>query len=877
MLGRDLRIKYTQFFVDKGAIHLPSDSLVPNDPTLLFTSAGMVQFKPYFLGQLTPPATRATTVQKCLRTTDIESVGDTSHCTFFEMLGNFSFGDYFKPQAIAWAWEFLFDVLKLDLNRVRVSIYNEDDEAFELWRTQGMPERKIFRFDEHDNYWPAGAISLGPNGPCGPCSEIFYDTKPNFPPTPDGVWDDNRWMEIWNLVFMTYERKDGGVLVPLPRKNIDTGMGLERTAAALQDLRGPFETDLFAPILERLQSISGKKYGSDDNDLTDIAFRRVADHVRATTFCLNDGVIPSNIGRGYVLRRLMRRAILAGRNRLGLDQPLLVEAIPTIIQQYSEFYPELPAKQDMILRYAAAEEQQFRRTLESGSARLQTALDAKKPGEKVTGDEAFTLFATYGFPVEMTSELASERGIDVDLDEFAAKMAEHAVISEGDKQREVFGADTVGHLRDAGIETTRFTGYDTSSSQGKVLAILREGAEASKLSVGDEGQIVLNVTPFYAEAGGQVADTGIIIGERGVFDVADTQKSGGYYLHSGKVRDGELRSGDTVTAEIDVERRRDIQRNHSATHLLHKALQMTLGGHVQQRGSLVAPDRLRFDFSHDKPLTSDEIAAIEAIVNDEILADLPVEVMETNLDDAKKMGAMMLFGEKYGSVVRVVKMGDFSLEFCGGTHLDHTAQTGPFRIVKQESVQSGVRRIEAVTGKAALRQSRDDRAMIQHTASLLNTPPDQLIGAVERIQSELKSKSKELATTQSKLALGQVDQIVGQAQTVGKFKVAIQQASSIPDADALKSLATATLARLSSGVVMLSAVIEQRPSLVVVASADAVASGIHAGNIVKSAAQIVGGGGGGRPDAAQAGGKDPSKLDDALEAARTIIIETLKK
>ncbi len=405
MLGSELRRKYLEFFEAKGAKRLPSDSLVPNDPTLLFTSAGMVQFKPYFLGLQTPPATRAATAQKCLRTTDIEDVGDTSHCTFFEMMGNFSFGDYFKAEAIAWAWEFLFDVLQLDLKNVRVTVFEDDEEAYGLWRQAGMPENKIFRFDEHSNYWPAGVISKGPNGPCGPCSEIFYDTQPHLPPTPDGVWDDKRWLEIWNLVFMQYDRGDGGSLTPLPRRNIDTGMGLERTAAVLAGLRGPFETDLFAPILRQLEELSGLKYTSQDDDPKDIAFRRVADHVRATAFCIADGVLPSNVGRGYVLRRLMRRAILAGRNALGLEKPFLYDILPTVIDQRRGDYPDLEAKRETILRYAGIEERQFRRTLEAGTARLQSLLDSEalQQSKTVTGDEAFTLFTTYGFPVEMTT------------------------------------------------------------------------------------------------------------------------------------------------------------------------------------------------------------------------------------------------------------------------------------------------------------------------------------------------------------------------------------------------------------------------------------------------------------------------------------------
>ncbi len=883
MTARELRLAFTQFFTERGALHLPSDSLVPSgDPTLLFTSAGMVQFKPYFMGQLAPPAARATTVQKCLRTTDIEDVGDTSHCTFFEMLGNFSFGDYFKKEAIDWAWEFLFSVLKLDLERIRVTIFDTDDEAFELWRAVGMPERRIFRMGEDDNYWPAGAISKGPNGPCGPCSEIFFDTQAKSQaPTPDGVWDDKRWLEIWNLVFMTYERKEGGVLTPLPRKNIDTGSGLERTAAAIADLRGPFETDLFAPVLERLQSLSGLTYKSTDDGAQDIAFRRIADHVRATTFCLADGVLPSNVGRGYVLRRLMRRAILAGKSRLNYDQPLLTATIPTIIEQYTEFYPELAAKQDRILRYAESEENLFRRTLQNGTSRIAAILDTRKEGENISGDEAFTLFATYGFPVEMTTELAAEQGIGVDMTGFEARMTEHTIISEGDAIKAVFTADAAASLREQGIAETRFVGYMQDQAQVHIGAILLGGERVGILDNPEaEAEIVLDATPFYADAGGQVGDTGMITSADGsaTFEVTGTSKTGGFYFHKGRLKSGAFSEGDSAHAAIDAQRRMDIMRNHSTTHLLHKALQMVLGEHVQQRGSLVAPDRLRFDFSHDKAMTGDEISRVETIVNDEILADLPIETMEKPIDEAREMGAMMLFGEKYGSVVRVVQMGDFSLEFCGGTHLHHTAQAALMRIVGEGSAAAGVRRIEAVTGKAALRLMNDDRALIQRAASLLKTTPANLEGSVDRLQNELRAKSKDLATAQRASAGNQIEQLITKADQVGAARVIIANVGELPDADLLRAFADDTVSRLGgAGIVLLAATGEGgRVLLAARVTKDLVDKKVHAGNLIKVAAQLVGGNGGGRPDAAQAGGKDAGKIPEALEAARLAAVSALE-
>jgi len=861
MLGSELRRKYLEFFEAKGAKRLPSDSLVPNDPTLLFTSAGMVQFKPYFLGLQTPPTTRATTAQKCLRTTDIEDVGDTSHCTFFEMMGNFSFGDYFKAEAIAYGWEFLFDVLKVDIARIRVTIYKTDDEAFELWRKAGMPENKIFRFGEDDNYWFAGPV-----GPCGPDSEIFWDTQPDLPPTPDGVWDKNRWLEIWNLVFMQYEQAEDGSRTALPRQNIDTGMGLERTVAALSNLRGPFETDLFAPILRQLEALSGLTYTSQDSDPKDIAFRRVADHVRATAFCIADGVLPSNVGRGYVLRRLMRRAILAGRSTLGLEKPFLHEILPTVIEQRQSDYPELGVKREAILRYATIEEHQFRRTLEAGTARLQTLLDINQ-SKIVTGDEAFTLFTTYGFPVEMTTELASEAGVSVDMARYEQLWQQHLITSQGDKPREAFADSIVPALREQNIAKTLFVGYSEAQSRGQIVAIVANSQLTGSAIEGETVQILLDKSPFYAESGGQVGDTGWLHGEGGAAEVTDTQKDSGYWFHTATLTAGELRVGDTLDAQIDDARRANVQRNHTTTHLLHKALQMTLGPHVQQRGSLVAPDRLRFDFSHDKALTGEEQRQVEGIVNEKILDDIPVEIFEKPIEQAKEMGAMMLFGEKYGDVVRVVQAGDFSLEFCGGTHLRHTSQAGLFKIVSEGSSQAGVRRIEAVTGKLALMRTLDQERLLTDIAQTLKTSPLNAPASVEKLQTELRSKEKELAALQKASAGNLVEDLAASAETVHGFPLVNHAVSDGADADTLRMLAEETLNRLKSGVVILGGSDGGKVSLAVKVSKDLVERGVHAGNIVKEAAKIVGGGGGGRPDFAQAGGKDPSKLIEALAAA----------
>ena len=866
MLGSELRRKYLEFFEAKGAKRLPSDSLVPNDPTLLFTSAGMVQFKPYFLGLLTPPAPRATTAQKCLRTTDIEDVGDTSHCTFFEMMGNFSFGDYFKADAVAYAWEFLFQVLKLDIKNVRVTVFEDDDEAYDLWRQAGMPEAKIFRKGEDDNYWPAGAVTKGPNGPCGPCSEIFYDTQAHLPPTPDGVWDDKRWLEIWNLVFMQFDRSDGGTLTPLPRRNIDTGMGLERTAAVLAGLRGPFETDLFAPILRQLEQLSGLTYTSQDDDPKDIAFRRVADHVRATAFCIADGVLPSNVGRGYVLRRLMRRAILAGRRTLGIEKPLLEQILPTVIEQRKNDYPELEARRETILRYAAIEEKQFRRTLESGTARLQSLLDSGA----VTGDDAFTLFTTYGFPVEMTAELASETGLTVDMARYDELWQQHLLVSEGGKTREVFADSVVPALRERNVLKTLFVGYSEAKTRGQITAIVRSGQLVDSASEGETVQIVLDQTPFYAEAGGQVGDTGQLHGENGAAEASDTQKDSGYWFHTATVTAGQVSVGDTVDAEIDSGRRFSIQRNHTTTHLLHKALQQVLGSHVQQRGSLVAPERLRFDFSHDKAMTGEETRQVEGLVNEKILDDLAIRTFEKPIAEARDMGATMLFGEKYGDIVRVVEDGDYSLEFCGGTHLAHTSQAGLFKITSEGSSQAGVRRIEAVTGKRALLRTLDQERLLSDIAASLKTSPMNAPASVEKLQAELKLKDRELNALQKAAAGGQVDALVAAAKSPFGFPLVVHSVAGNADGDTLRTLADEALNKLKSGVVILGGMDSGKVSLAVRVSKDLVARGVHAGNIVKTAAPIVGGGGGGRPDAAQAGGKDPSKLADALAAAERL-------
>jgi alanyl-tRNA synthetase len=874
MLGSELRTLYLEFFESKGALRLPSDSLVTNDPTLLFTVAGMVPLVPYFLGEQEPPRRSVTTVQKCLRTNDIDGIGDTSHCTFFEMLGNFSFGGYFKKEAIAWSWEFLVDVLKLDLERLRVTIYKDDDEAFDLWKSVGMPERKIFRFGEASNYWPANVISDGPNTACGPCTEIFFDTKPNLPPTQDGEWDDERWLEIWNNVFTQFERRDGGVLLPLPRKNIDTGMGLERTTAAINDLRGPFETDFFLPILKTLENLSGKVYTSTEDSKIDIAFRRVADHVRAMTFLIGDGVLPSNVGRGYVLRRLMRRAILAGQNVLGFEKPFLAAVAPTVVAEYQSVYQELKSRESTIIRYVEIEENQFRKTLAGGSERLNNLLEGLEPGDKLSGDDVFILFTTYGFPSEMTKEIASERGVGIDQERYDIRLAEHALISNAGREKEVMVKNVVVQaLREAGTPSTLFTGYSEPVSASRVVGIVLGNELAAEAVEGQTVQILLDQTPFYAEAGGQVGDMGRIHADNSELVVEDTQKDSGYYFHKVTVTAGSVKVGDEVNAEIDSARRDAIKRNHSTTHLLHHALQTVLGDHVQQRGSLVDPDRLRFDFSHDKSMTGDEIRRVEAIVNEEILADYLIDTQEKPIEDAKRLGARMLFGEKYGSTVRVVSMGP-SLEFCGGTHLSHTSQAGLFKLVSEGSSQAGVRRVEGVTGQRALLKILDQERILADASTALKTSPSNLVATIERLHGELKVREKELEALHRAASAGKVTDLIAQAVSVGDTRLVVSTAAGV-DADALRTLTDEILGQLKSGIVILGSTAGDKVSLAVKVSKDLVDRKVNAGAIVKAAAAVAGGGGGGRPEFAQAGGKDVSKIDEALETARAIAVSSL--
>jgi len=885
MLARELRQKYQEFFEGKGALRIPSDSLVSDDPTLLFTVAGMVPFKAYFEDRATPPRTSIVSVQKCLRTNDIDDIGDISHCTFFEMLGNFSFGNYFKTESIAWSWEFLTKVLKLEEKNLRVTVYEDDDEAYNLWREQGLNPERITRLGQKTNFWPSNAIVTQSQGPCGPCSEIFFDLRPDEPFDADWDGEGTRWLEIWNNVFTQYTGKGTGEdfqLIPLPKKNIDTGMGLERTTAAINRLSGPFETDVLRPIISRLEGLSGKFYSGSADSPTDIAFRRIADHVRATTFLLSDGVTPDRGGPGYVLRRLMRRAIVAGIRQLGFErEPFLTEVAPTVMEIMRDAYPELTERESYILTQIRQEEELFRRTLQNGLARL----DDELATGKLSGKRAFYLYETFGLPYEITREIAEERGVSVDRESY--EEAEEEARQRSRAASDLGGTWKTGDedlkalLRD--LPRTDFVGYEKLTQEARVLGIIVEGKAVSSVPTApetetlQEAEIILDVTPFYAESGGQVGDTGTLLAvNSGLFEVFDTRKKEGLFYHRGVISHGKIAVGDTVTAEVMDTRRRDIMRNHTATHLLHKALRERLGTHVQQRGSLVASDRLRFDFAHGSALTPEDWKVVESEVNAAILEALPVDIAEKPIEEARELGAMMLFGEKYGDVVRVVSIGgEYSREFCGGTHVANAAQIGSFRLVSEGSAAAGVRRIEAITGHGALRYDSENGERLKRVSALLGVRPGDAAEAVERLQAEIKALKQEMVKAKSAHSGNQAESLAQNALMHNGLSLVIASPEGVTEGASLSTLADDVMGRLSNGVVVLGAPANGKVLFVVKVSRAAVEKGAHAGEIVKAAATIAGGGGGGKPDFAQAGGRDAAKLPDALKAAEETLIRQL--
>lgn len=884
LTSKELRSKYLKFFESKGHLIHPSDSLVPDDDSLLYTSAGMVQFKPYFTGDRVPPCTRITTSQKCMRTDDIEEVGDAVHHTFFEMLGNFSFGDYFKREAITWAWEFLTEVIGINPDYLWTSIYKDDDEAFNIWVNEvKFPAERIVRLDEDKNYWPANAPSKGPNGVCGPCNEIFLDVSPEIGRPEDPAWsianDSNRFVEIWNLVFTQFDRQEDGTLKPLPKKNIDTGMGLERTIAVLQGTATNYETDLFMPIIRKIESVSGAKYGSSDE--VDRSIRIIADHIRSAVFALADGVMPSNVGRGYVLRRLIRNAAVSGR-KLNLHKAFMIDIVQTVVEVMGDIYVEIKDRQAYIEKVIGSEEEKFRRTLESGLQRLdeQIQIAASSADKKLNGDAAFTLYDTYGFPLELTRDIAAEKGITVDIDGFQAAMDEQ---KKRAKEASDFGSVMVAGGGSAllelekSIDATEFVGYDKLVSDGTVLAIVSGEELVSAAGEGEEVEVVLDSTPFYAAMGGQVGDTGKIESEKVSIDVTDTIKASHFFFHKAKVKSGKISVGDVVKSSVDAKRRMAICRNHSATHLLHAALHEVLGEHALQAGSVVDPNRLRFDFSHFQAVTPDEIRQIENKVNEMILEDAQANTIVTDIEEARKMGATALFGEKYGSVVRVVKMGEKSTEFCGGTHLAHTSQVGLFKIISESSVGAGLRRMEAVTGENAVKYVHGLEDQLRQTADALGAPNvSEVVAVAEKTVNAAHEAQKQIDMMKSKNAAERAGELADSAEELGGVKYVISRLSTA-DVPTLQKLADSIADKLKTGVVVLAGVADSKVMFVGKVTPNLVSKGFHAGNMLRDVAKIAGGGGGGRPEFAQAGGKDASKVEAALGRAAEIIRSQAEK
>ena len=878
----ELREMFLRFFESKGHLRLPSFSLIPkNDPSLLLINSGMAPMKPFFTGEVEPPRTRVCTCQKCIRTGDIENIGKTArHGTYFEMLGNFSFGDYFKKEAIAWAWEFLTspEWVGLEPDRLYPSVFegNEttpaDDEAFAIWRDEiGIPEDRIFKFGKEDNFWEHGS------GPCGPCSEIYYDRGPEWGCGKPGCTvgcDCDRYIEVWNIVFSQFDNDGANHYTELKQKNIDTGMGLERLACVSQNVASLFDVDTVMNITNKVSEITGAKY--EQSPKIDVSLRVITDHIRSATMMICDGVLPSNEGRGYVLRRLLRRAARHGK-LLGVDHPFLYEVCDTVIHENEMAYPDLREKQGYITRIIKLEEESFAKTIDGGMKIYAEMLEGHKAaGEKTfSGADAFKLYDTYGFPIDLTAEMAEEEGMAVDMDAFHALMEEQRVRAR--KAREA-----LGDLGWSGIEfgkdmpATKFVGYDSMTTDGKVLAIVAGEEFQESVVAGVEAIVVLDQTTMYAEMGGQVADHGVIQSEGGVFEVTDVQKNkGGKYMHYGVVRSGELKVGDTCTVAIDVERRQAVSRAHSATHLLHAALRKVLGDHVQQAGSLVEPDFLRFDFTHFAPMTPEEIAAVEHQVNEYILAGYGVTTEEMPIEEAKARGAMALFSEKYGDVVRVVTMGDCSVELCGGTHLNDTAKAGPFRITSEFSVASGVRRIEASTGFGTLAILNRNHTTLLKIAEILKANPAELLQKAEQQIQEMREMRQTIEKLKAREFLSRADQFLLSAKDVKGLKVVSMSQKEL-SADDMRKMGDFLRDKEPNVVALLASVTGEKITFLAVCGKEAVAHGVKAGDIIKAIAPICSGKGGGKPDSAMGGGSDLLKLDDALAALDDFVAEKIK-
>ena len=881
MKSSDIREKFLAFFESKDHLRHPSSSLVPDDPTLLTTSAGMVQFKPYFLAQKKPPRTRLTTSQKCLRAIDLEEVGRTPrHHTFFEMLGNFSFGDYFKEDAITWAWEFLTEHLEIPAERLKITIYLDDEEAAEIWQKKiGIPDERFFRLGEDDNFWPAGAPSKGPNGPCGPCSEIFYDFGPERgcgKPDCGPDCDCNRHIEIWNLVFMQYERKDGGELVPLPNKNIDTGSGLERLCSVLQGTLTNFETDLFMPVISMLEELTGKKY-----DDTPVPFRVVADHIRGAAFLIGDGVFPSNEGRGYLLRKILRRAAINGRD-LGMTEPFLSQALEPVVATLESVYPEIREKQPFIKNIIVKEEEQFAEAMIQGKIFLVNHLKESPDRKPASGEICFTAYDTYGLPLEEAEKIVRELGYSgVDKDAFQQAMSQQKERSrKGSKMDgEVFAEDAEQVYREAMGESRAgvFEGYDSLGMDTKIVSLVVNGAAVDSAQEGQTVDIITEATPFYGEMGGQIGDKGGISGKDAAGDITDTFVVEGHVMvHRVDVKQGAFKTGDSVKLTVDESRRMDIMRHHTATHLLHAALRKVLGDHVVQSGSYVGPDKLRFDFTHHEAVAPDTLQRIEDLVNEQVMACTPVDSAVTDFQTAKKSGAMALFGEKYGSEVRVVSVGGFSKELCGGTHMQNTGGIGLVKITDERAIGASLRRIEAVAGARALEYINEKLATLRNAAGVLKVPDVKLPDTVQNMARERDSLSKELKKLLEEKAREEATGSLQDAETVNGASVFVLR---LQDADrnGMLSVYDDIKVKTESYALLLGSEHGGKVMFLAAFSDDLVKRGLDAGALVKQVAGVAGGGGGGKKHMAQAGAKDASKIPEALELGKKLIIEKLSE
>ena len=869
----ELREMFLSFFESKGHLRLPSFSLVPqNDKSILLINAGMTPLKPWFKGEEEPPRRRVCTCQKCIRTGDIENVGKTArHGTYFEMLGNFSFGDYFKHEAIAWSWEFLTEVVGLEPDRLYPSIYLNDDEAFDIWNKEvGIPAERIFRFGKEDNFWEHGS------GPCGPCSEIYYDRGPEYGCGKPGCTvgcDCDRYIEIWNNVFSQFDNDGHGNYTELKQKNIDTGMGLERLACVCQNVDSLFDVDTVMNITHKVSELTGAHYG--ETEKRDVSLRVITDHIRSATFMICDGILPSNEGRGYVLRRLLRRAARHGK-LLGVNDPFLYQVVDTVIHENEGQYPDLREKQTYITKVIRTEEENFGRTIDGGMKIFSDLLaEHKQKLEKIfSGADAFRRYDTFGFPIDLTMEMAADEGLSVDEGAFQKLMKEQ-------KERAREARKALGDLGWAGVEfgkdvpATEFVGYDHSECDAKIVAIVADEELRDEVAAGAEAVVVLDHSPFYAEMGGQVADHGTITADGVVFTVADVQKNkGGKFMHYGRLAQGVLHVGDTVHAAIDMERRKAIQRAHSTTHLLDAALKKVLGDHVHQAGSLVEPDRLRFDFTHFEAISPEELRQVEELVNDAILEGYPVVTEILPIEEAKKKGAVAMFGEKYGETVRVVEMSDFSVEFCGGTHVDNTAKAGPFRIKSESSVASGVRRIEATCGKLSLKAMESSQGVLSRAAQFLKTAPSGLLERMEQQANEMKQLRQALEKFKAEASLGEARQFLASAKTVKDLHVLATTRNGVDTAE-LRTMGDFLRDKDPKAVAVIASINGEKITFLAVCGKEAVARGIKAGDLVRHVSAICGGKGGGKPDSAMGGGSDPLKVDDALASVDDFVSEKL--